>query len=134
MKNKSNTVIYTVTTIENLMEYPLLFTRHDSKSKKFTIKEIQDWRDNIQHTRTVAFYYDLDDAIACIENNVCDIYEGSYKHAVIEATGQGVYPIPPDTKGKSEIWFEWQGDWDTGGYKRIGKPESTKTTICWGIG
>ena len=132
--NRDDRVIYVVTTIENLSNYPLLYHHSDPMDKTFTRKEIQENRGEIQRSRTVGYYFDLDKAIECVEGNWNDIYEGSDKHAVIEATHQGVYPIPDGVNGENETWFEWQGSWDDGGYKRIDKPECAKTAICWGIG
>jgi len=123
--------IYTICTIENLESRISPYGEYDisDEEKRFSCKDLDTYFENSQSTRTPGFYFKLEDAIRAVESNACDIYEGSYKHVVIESIGQGVYAHPDD-----EIWFEWRGTWDEGGYERIAKPESTKCTCNWGIG
>lgn len=127
-------VIYTVCTIENIGQYTLFYTSKELKEgiKTLTVKEIYDILHRQQHTRTVGFYHDINEAIMCVEENACDIYEGSYKHAVIEVSGPGLYSSGVFID--QEIWFEWQGDWESGGYVRIDKPECVKNIVGFGIG
>ena len=130
-------VIYTVCTIENLSERPLLYTSKELKegTKTFTVKEVYENRRKLQGSRTPGYFFKIEDAIKYVELNSMDIYEGCYKHVVIEAMREGFYPIPEHIDGdQEEVWFEWKGSWDDGGYKRIEKPESTKCTCNWGLG
>lgn len=127
--------VYFITTIENLGQFPLLYTREELKegTKTFTVKEIYDNRRKIEGKRTPGYYFKLEDAIRVVEENINDIYEGCYKHVVIEKMSEGLYPFPPD-EDHGEIWYEWKGSWDEGGYEKIEKPESTKSICNWGIG
>lgn len=131
-----NRVIYTVCTIENLGAYPLFYTNKELRegTKTLTVKEIYNILRQQQSTRTVGFFFNIEDAIKCVEENGNDIYEGSYKHVVIEAMTEGPHPIPQNLHGSDEIWFEWQGSWEMGGYEKIDKPECTEKIINWGIG
>ena len=130
-----NEVIYTVTTIENLGSKAMLWRHDDPKDKIYTRKDIRTYFRNKEGNRTPGYFFKLEEAIKYVEMNAMDIYEGSYKHVVIEAMREGFYPITEQVDGnKEEIWFEWQGSWDEGGYKRIEKPESTKCIVNWGIG
>ena len=126
-----NEVIYTVTTIENLDSKELLYRHDDPMDKTFTRKQIQDFFRNRESKRTPGYFLKLNEAIECVEKNTLDICEESYKHVVIEAMREGFYPIDEDN---SEIWFEWKGSWDEGGYERTEKPESTKCIVNWGMG
>lgn len=129
--SEDSKVIYTVCTIENLCSRLSPYGGHKPKDeeKRFSCKDIYEYLHNQQDSRTPGYFFKLEDAIECVEENWGDIYEGSYKHAVIETVGQGMYPHI-----REEIWFEWQGTWDEGGYKRIDKPKSTKCTVNWGLG
>lgn len=129
-------VIYTVCTIENLSSKELLYRHDDPQDKIFTRKEIQNFFRKREGSRMPGYFFDLDDAIKYVEMNAMDIYEGCYKHVVIESMKEGFYPIPQRLKNgdQEEIWFEWKGSWDEGGYKRIEKPESTKSACNWALG
>ena len=128
-----NEVIYTVCTIENLSSRDLLYRHDDPMDKTFTRREIQSFLRNRQSKRTPGYFFKLENAIKYVEENALDIYEGSYKHVIIEAMKEGFYPTTA-AEDKSEIWFEWKGSWDEGGYERIEKPECTKCICNWGIG
>lgn len=128
-------VIYTVCTIENLSSKELLYRYDDPQDKTFTRKEIQNFFRKREGSRTPGYFFKLEDAIKYVEMNAMDIYEGCYKHVVIEAMREGFYPIPEHIDGdQEEVWFEWKGSWDDGGYERIEKPESTKSACNWGLG
>ena len=59
-----------------------------------------------------------------------NIYEdGYYKYAVIEALEPGLYPIC-----LTPIFYKWEGDSKTGGYKRIKRPAATKNFGGFTIG
>jgi hypothetical protein len=78
--------------------------------------------------RTVAFFFNKEDAIKCVTQNWGDIYEcGSYNLALIEETWQGLYPHI-----EKEIWFKW--DKKKNGYFEIKKPSVFKNVISFGIG
>ena len=126
--------IYFVTTIENLGNLPLFYTNKELNegTKTLTVKEIYNVLRRREGKRTPGFYFKLEDAVECVENNRCDIYEGCYKHVVIESMHEGLYPLPGH--GKEEIWYEWKGDSASGRYEKIEKPESTKCIVNWGVG
>ena len=130
-----NEVIYTVCTIENLDSRvsPYGGYKPKDKEKRFSCSDIYDYLTKRQSSRTPGYFLKLEDAIECIENNYGDIYEGSYKHVVIEAMGEGLYG-GANIGANEEIWFEWTGSWDEGGYERIDKPECTKSIVNWGLG
>lgn len=79
--------------------------------------------------RCVGFYYDLNKAVAAVENNDGDIYEcGYYPFCVIEDVREGIYNIL-----RSEIWFEWNKEQN--GYRKIKeKPKEFAQTVCFSIG
>lgn len=128
-----NEVIYTICTIENLGSKAMLWRHDDPKDKIYTREDIRKYFREKESDRTPGYFFKLEDAIRCVEENGNDIYEGSYKHIVIEAMKEGPHPIPEDRDSR-EIWFEWKGTWDEGGYKRIEKPECTKQICNWGLG
>lgn len=130
-----NEVIYTICTIENLDSRVLPYGGYgiSDEEKRFSCVDIKNYLCNRQSKRTPGYYFKLEDAIRCVEVNGNDIYEGSYKHVVIEAMAEGMYPITIDLDD-AEMWFEWKGSWDKGGYERIEKPECTKCICNWGLG
>jgi len=81
-------------------------------------------------TRTIGWFPTFEDAMAEVENNSCDMYEGCYMFCVIETVAPGLYPSPPE----GECWFRWEGSWDEGGYKEITKPHFFNNTVSFGIG
>jgi hypothetical protein len=81
--------------------------------------------------RVVGYYEDLETARKCIEENWCDLYEcGYYKYAVIEDIEPGLY----QSTESNPIFFKWEGDEKTGGYKEIERPEILKSTFGFTIG
>ena len=129
-------VIYTVCTIENLDSKASPYGGHGPRDeeKRFSCVDIKNYLRDEESNRTPGFFFKLENAIKCVEDNCGDIYEGSYKHVVIEAIPEGLYGTGNVGDKDREIWFEWEGSWDEGGYKRIDKPECTKCIINWGIG
>ena len=80
-------------------------------------------------TRTVGFYFDNADALACIENNWGDIHEGMYNYAIIEETVEGLYPDVHMFQ-----WFEWVGDNEEGNYIPCCIPHGQENIRGYGIG
>ena len=74
---------------------------------------------------TPAYYENKDDAIQCVKENCCDIYEGNYPAAMVIETGFGCYPYCPN-----RWYFEWEGDWRTGKYVQKEEPKSLEH---WGL-
>lgn len=80
-------------------------------------------------SRCVGYYFDKKDALECIEQNLGDIHEDSYKYAVIEEVESGLYPHTP-----SFLWFQWIDDNDYGHYVQCCVPESEIGVCNYGIG
>ena len=71
-------------------------------------------------SRTVGWFPTKKDAVKCITENWGDIYEdGYYPFAVIEDVQPGLY----QTCESTPIFFKWEGDVKTGGYKKTKKPK-----------
>ena len=88
------------------------------------------WLDDGGARRVVGYYDDFNTAKKAVEENWCDIYEdGHYKYAVIEALEPGLYPIC-----LTPIFYKWEGDSKTGGFKRIKRPAATKNFGGFTIG
>lgn len=88
------------------------------------------WLDYDCRQRVVGFYDDYETAKKAVEENWCDLYEdGYYKYAVIEALEPGLYPTC-----LTPIFYKWEGDIETGGYKRIKRPAATKNFTGFTIG
>ena len=68
---------------------------------------------------TEAYYLNKNDAFQCVLENWCDIYESSYPAAMVIETPFGLYPFCPN-----RWYFEWEGDWETGGYVEKEEPKS----------
>jgi|ADurb_Leu_01_Slu_FD_contig_123_22720_length_22427_multi_4_in_0_out_1_18 hypothetical protein len=82
----------------------------------------------LMNNRPVGWFFRLEDAITCVEENWNDIYEcGGYNLAVIEEVWQGLYPHI-----EREIWFHW--DRKKKKYMKIEKPKCVEGTIAFGIG
>ena len=67
---------------------------------------------NIGASRTVGYYINKGDAIQYVIENNCDIYEYSYRYAVIEKIPEGLYNVALE-----RIFFEWNEE--TKEYKMI---------------
>jgi len=81
--------------------------------------------------RVVGYYEDLETAKKCLAENWCDLYEcGYYPYAVIEDVEPGLYR----SAESHPIFFKWEGDEKTGGYKEIERPEELKNTFGFTIG
>lgn len=69
---------------------------------------------------TNGYYKEKETAFRCIRDNWCDIAEmGGYPAAMIIETPFGTYPSCPN-----RWYFEWEGDWKTGGYVAKDEPKS----------
>lgn len=103
--------------------------RKKSRKPIYTITTLKDLSiENLNQSRCVGFYYDLDFTIEAVENNSCDIYEdGHYQYAVVEEFKEGIYNFQ-----NKEIWFEWNKRKKK--YKKIEKPKQLNYIICFGMG
>lgn len=50
-----------------------------------------------------AWYYYLEDAISCVENNACDIQDHAYNYALISSSREGCYGLDD----KELYWYKW---------------------------
>lgn len=80
-------------------------------------------------SRTMGYYRNREKAVDAVTDNVLDIHEHSYNYAVVEEMDEGVYPMC-----KSEQWFKWEGDNETGKYVCVPQPEQFKGIINWSMG
>lgn len=86
--------------------------------------------ENTFDDRCVGVFSTLEIARDIVERNALDIYERSYKYAVIEEKEiDHLYP-----HGGEQYWYEWQGDPDTGKYVSCERPDKYKNTSGFGIG
>jgi len=93
-----------------------------------TIRKVDKF--GVSGSRTVGYFRTLQEAKDCIAQNWGDIYEdGYYPYAVIEGVEPGLYPTTLDS-----IWYKWEGDFETGGYKTIEKPLELKSVINFTLG
>ncbi len=82
-------------------------------------------------SRTVGYFLTKEEAIKCVEENWCDLYEaGYYKYAVIEDVEPGLYT----SYNSKPIFFKWSGDIKTGHYKKISKPKELEHIFGFTIG
>lgn len=42
--------------------------------------------------RTVGYYFNYEDALEVLTNNICDLWETCYDYAALEALPEGLYP------------------------------------------
>jgi hypothetical protein len=84
----------------------------------------------LKRKRRVGWYPTFEEAVRAVTSNVCDIYEmGHYDHCFIEEVEPGVYPIC------EHIWFfKWEGDFETGRYLPVDRPEGLESIVNFGIG
>ena len=99
-------------------------TANDIKSDKLG------WIDWGKGHRVVGWYPSLKKAIEAVEENHGDIYEyGFYKYAIIEGLEPGLYP-----DCFNPIFYKWEGSIESGGYKKIERPEATNGFCNFTIG
>lgn len=85
------------------------------------------------HRRTPGVCSSLKTAKLLVEKNAGDIFETTNELAVIEKIYVNcVYPIVE--KGRTQWWYRWEGDYDTGKYVPCQTPEIYKRSIGFGIG
>ena len=71
--------------------------------------------DHMGSTRIVGYYGELETALTAVKENRCDIYENTYKYAIVEEVFPGLYPFAPNR------WvFEYNRR--TGEYNLIDEP------------
>jgi hypothetical protein len=82
-------------------------------------------------TRTVVICDDFKRARTIVEENRGDIFETSYRLAVIEPTMANwlYYHLP-----EKPYWYRWYGTHATGSYKAIHTPPGYEGVVCFGVG
>lgn len=83
---------------------------------------------NFGHTRAVGYYTKEEDAINCVLNNVCDLWETIYKYAMIEEVKEGLY----GSACMRTWWFKWNKELEK--YEPMEKPEFAKNSFGFIIG
>lgn len=69
----------------------------------YVVKLFQHTIGSLEHCGNVAWFFDHDEAIKCVEENWCDIAdEGYYNIALIVRLGEGCYPV---CDRENEEWF-----------------------------
>ena len=75
---------------------------------------------------TAEWHSTLEVATAAVEHNSGGMSEGATNHwAVIESVNEGSICI------NNEWWFEWRGDYESGGYRACSKPEWSEGVCNW---
>lgn len=86
--------------------------------------------DNGGADRVVGYFFSFEEAEEAVLNNWGDLYEdGYYEYAVIEGLEDGLYSVDLHPQ-----FYKWEGDKETGGYKKIERPEFTKRFTGFTIG
>ena len=99
-----------ITAVEKMEPYP--------ESKYFT---------NTGKTRCWGFYFDKEDAVHVVRENVADIQEYFYDYAVIEEYEEGISNYTGNRQ-----WFKWNEDRQ--GYFEISEPENMEYICCFALG
>lgn len=82
-------------------------------------------------TRTPVICDSFEVAKELVEENAGDIFEMSYRLAVIEAVlPNRLYNIGLDER----YWYKWVGDYETGSYQAIDVPPGYENVMGFGIG
>ena len=92
------------------------------------IYTITTMKENGRGTRTPGYFFSLETAKRYLEENVGDLFEGTYDYAVIEKVYPGIYAI----EGRVEWWYQFDMEKDS--YVGIDKPDKFQRAVCWGIG
>lgn len=82
-------------------------------------------------TRTPVVCDDFEVAREIVERNAGDIFETSYRLAVIEAV------VPNQLYGGTldeQYWYRWDGPYETGRYVPVERPSAYEGTVGFGIG
>ena len=83
----------------------------------FTKLEFEKGFSNFGSERLVGYFFDKDDAINHVKENVCDIWETCYNYAIVEGVKPGFYE-PAD---KEDRWL-FKFNHETGEYEQIEEP------------
>ena len=84
--------------------------------------------------RTPVICTSLDLAKDIVENNRGDIFETTYRYAVIVTVFPDVLYGGVMEDEYAEYWYIWEGDYQTGRYVPSEKPEEYQRAVGWGIG
>lgn len=86
-------------------------------------------------TRTVAVCTTFSRAREIVETNEGDIWEYSYKLAIIEVARAdclyGGVGFADSEEGVTQFWYRWEGERDGGAYQPIEIPEDYRGIIAW---
>ena len=82
--------------------------------------------------RTVGYYFNYEDALEVLTNNICDLWEYCYNYAALEALPEGLYPQCKD--GYDIEYFHYNIDKNK--YEPIDKFEVEQSGVMpiWSIG
>ena len=97
MKHNGNP-IYVVTMMDDLK----INQGDDDSMHKYIVGDFE----------TIGFFHDYEDARLVVENNMGDIYDCSYKYAVIEKIYQGLYPHTTPNEEGSRMFYKYNRDKD----------------------
>ena len=83
-------------------------------------------------TRTVGYYFNYEDALEVLTNNICDLWATCYDYAALEALPEGLYPHGKD--GYDVEYFYYNIDKNK--YEPIDKFEVEQSGVMqiWSIG
>ncbi len=84
--------------------------------------------------RTPIICTSLEIAKDVIERNVGDIFETTYRYAVITTIFPDVLYSYRGQEEYKEYWYVWEGDYETGKYVPCEKPKEYEKIVGWGIG
>lgn len=88
-------------------------------------------------TRTFGYFLTRQDALRAVQQNCGDLHEHQYTLCVVERLGPGIPASASFANNESAfepVWFEWQGDHDTGAWQRIERPEETERIHRFALG
>jgi hypothetical protein len=84
--------------------------------------------------RTPAVCTSLERAREIIENNEGDIFETSYRYAVIETVFPNILYSYFGQKEYRQLWYKWEGSTERGRYVRCRKPREYRKVVGFAIG
>lgn len=99
--------------------------------KVYTVCTVQVVNGEYEGARLVGLFTEQAAAVARIECNACDIYEGGYRYAVVEMVRLNV--LYPASTEEPVLWYEWQGDKESGGYKSVPCPKQLQRMCGFGL-
>jgi len=94
----------------------------------YTITTLSRRDDLSSKSRTPGYFFSFETAQRYLNENIGDLFEGSYDYAVIEKVYPGIYTI----EGRAEWWYKFNMEKDS--YEEIEKPVKFQRVVCWGIG